>query len=42
VVSDAMIVDAGQRLAAAARSPARVVLFGSRARAQIEGGVQLD
>jgi len=32
VISDAVIEDAGRRLAAAARSPARVVLFGSHAR----------
>jgi uncharacterized protein len=42
VVSDAMIVDAGQRLAAAARSPARVVLFGSRARGDAREDSDLD
>ncbi len=42
VVNDAMIVDAGQRLAAAARSPARVVLFGSRARGDAREDSDLD
>jgi uncharacterized protein len=42
VVSDAMIVDAGQRLAPAARSPARVVLFGSRARGDAREDSDLD
>jgi predicted nucleotidyltransferase len=42
VVSDAMIVDAGRRLAAAARSPARVLLFGSRARGDAREDSDLD
>jgi predicted nucleotidyltransferase len=42
VVSDAMIVDAGRRLATAARSPARVLLFGSRARGDARDDSDLD
>ncbi len=38
MIDDAVIENAGRRLAAAARSPARVVLFGSRAR----GGARPD
>jgi len=38
MIDDAVIEDAGRRLAAAAESPARVVLFGSRAR----GGARED
>jgi predicted nucleotidyltransferase len=37
-----MIVDAGRRLATAARSPARVLLFGSRARGDARAGSDLD
>jgi uncharacterized protein len=42
VISDAMILDAGRRLAMAARSPARVVLFGSRARGDAREDSDLD
>lgn len=42
MVSDAMIEDAGRRLAAAAGSPARVVLFGSRARGDAREDSDLD
>lgn len=42
VISDAVIVDAGRRLAAAACSPARVVLFGSRARGDAREDSDLD
>ena len=42
VVSDAVIEDAGRRLAAAACSPARVVLFGSRARGDAREDSDLD
>jgi uncharacterized protein len=42
VLSDATIEDAGRRLAAAARSPARVVLFGSRARGDAGEDSDLD
>jgi predicted nucleotidyltransferase len=42
VVSDAMIMDAGTRLAKAAASPARVLLFGSRARGDAREGSDLD
>jgi predicted nucleotidyltransferase len=42
VITDEMIVDAGRRLAAAARSPARVVLFGSRARGDARDDSDLD
>jgi predicted nucleotidyltransferase len=42
VVSDATILDAGQRLAMAAHSPARVVLFGSRARGDARDDSDLD
>jgi putative phosphoribosyl transferase len=42
VVNDAAIVDAGRRLAAAACSSARVVLFGSRARGDAREDSDLD
>ena len=42
VISDAVIEDAGRRLAAAAGSPARVVLFGSRARGDAREDSDLD
>lgn len=42
MVSDAVIADAGRRLAAAASSPARVVLFGSRARGDAREDSDLD
>jgi predicted nucleotidyltransferase len=42
VISDATIEDAGRRLAAAARSPARIVLFGSRARGDARDDSDLD
>jgi predicted nucleotidyltransferase len=42
VIDDAVIEDAGRRLAAAARSPARVVLFGSRARGGARDDSDLD
>lgn len=42
MVSDAVIADAGRRLAAAAGSPARVVLFGSRARGDAREDSDLD
>ncbi len=42
MVSDAVIVDAGRRLAAAACSPARVLLFGSRARGDAHEDSDLD
>lgn len=42
MVSDATIVDAGRRLAMAARSPARVLLFGSRARGDAREDSDLD
>lgn len=42
MISDATIVDAGRRLAAAACSPARVVLFGSRARGDAREDSDLD
>jgi uncharacterized protein len=42
MVSDETIADAGRRLAAAARSPARVVLFGSRARGDAREDSDLD
>lgn len=42
VISDATIEDAGRRLAAAACSPARVVLFGSRARGDARENSDLD
>jgi predicted nucleotidyltransferase len=42
VVSDEAIVDAGQRLAMAAHSPARVLLFGSRARGDAREDSDLD
>ena len=42
MVSDAMIMDAGRRLAAAACSPARVLLFGSRARGDAHEDSDLD
>jgi len=42
VISDATIEDAGRRLAAAARSPARVLLFGSRARGDARENSDLD
>lgn len=42
MVSDAMIEDAGRRLAAAAASPARVLLFGSRARGDAHENSDLD
>lgn len=42
MVSDAVIMDAGRRLAAAACSPARVLLFGSRARGDAHENSDLD
>jgi predicted nucleotidyltransferase len=42
MISEAMIEDAGRRLAAAAASPARVVLFGSRARGDARENSDLD
>jgi predicted nucleotidyltransferase len=42
VISDATIIDAGRRLAMAARSPARVLLFGSRARGDAREDSDLD
>ena len=42
VVSDSAILDAGRRLAVAARSPARVLLFGSRARGDAHEDSDLD
>ena len=42
MISDATIEDAGRRLAAAAASPARVVLFGSRARGDAREDSDLD
>lgn len=42
VIDDAVIEDAGRRLAAAAGSPARVVLFGSRARGGARDDSDLD
>ena len=42
MVSDAMIEDAGRRLHAAAGSPARVVLFGSRTRGDAREDSDLD
>lgn len=42
MINDAVIEDAGRRLAAAAASPARVVLFGSRARGAARDDSDLD
>jgi predicted nucleotidyltransferase len=42
MISDATIEEAGRRLAAAARSPARVVLFGSHARGDAREDSDLD
>jgi predicted nucleotidyltransferase len=42
VISDATIIDAGRRLAMTARSPARVLLFGSRARGDAREDSDLD
>lgn len=42
MISDATIEDAGRRLAAAAQSPARVLLFGSRARGDARDDSDLD
>jgi predicted nucleotidyltransferase len=42
MLTDAMILDAGKRLASAASSPARVVLFGSRARGAARTDSDLD
>lgn len=42
MVNDAVIEDAGRRLAAAAASPAKVVLFGSRARGGARDDSDLD
>ncbi|HEX6455752.1 MAG TPA: nucleotidyltransferase domain-containing protein [Solirubrobacterales bacterium] len=42
MIDDAAIEDAGQRLAAAAGSPATVVLFGSRARGNPRDDSDLD
>jgi predicted nucleotidyltransferase len=42
MISDAVIQDAGRRLAAAASSPARVLLFGSRARGDARDDSDLD
>lgn len=42
MIDDAVIEDAGRRLAAAAASPARVVLFGSRARGGARDDSDLD
>lgn len=42
MINDATIEDAGRRLAAAACSPARVVLFGSRARGDAREDSDLD
>jgi len=42
MIDDAVIEDAGRRLAAAAGSPAKVVLFGSRARGAAGDDSDLD
>lgn len=42
VIDDAVIKNAGRRLAAAARSPQRIVLFGSRARGDARADSDLD
>lgn len=42
MLSDQMIVDAAQRMAAHASSPARVLLFGSYARGDADEGSDLD
>jgi len=42
VIDDAVIEDAGRRLMAAAGSPSRVVLFGSRARGGARDDSDLD
>jgi predicted nucleotidyltransferase len=42
MVTEEMILDAGRRLADAADSPARVVLFGSRARGNAREDSDLD
>lgn len=42
MISDTMIEDAGRRLAAAAASPARVVLLGSHARGDAREDSDLD
>ena len=42
MISDTAIVDAGRRLAMASSSPARVVLFGSRARGDAHEDSDLD
>jgi len=42
VISDAVILDASQRLARAAHSRARVLLFGSRARGDARDDSDLD
>lgn len=42
MIEDAVIEDAGRRLAAAARSPSKIVLFGSRARGGARDDSDLD
>jgi predicted nucleotidyltransferase len=42
LISDAVIREAARRLGRAARSPARVILFGSYARGEPDAGSDLD